>query len=176
MKKFLLSMFFLSVIFAFPAFANEVITEEGLNGVILTDKEEPYWPEAITTVNREAPTGYWVPSKEQILAAESKLKAFLQGSPQIGYPLGEGEDTSWEYKKFWEYLEDYYRQYIGFTVKNEKKIYINGVAKWAHSKEGWESKLDVPFLMGGGVYRFEAIYDVSKDAFVELEVTDGGPE
>lgn len=176
MKRILFITILLSVAFIFPALANEVIQEEGLNGVILTDQDDLVWPEAITTVNHDAPTDYWVPSKEQILVAESKLKTFLQGSPEIGFPIGVDEENSSGYRKIWEYLEDYYRQYIGFIVKSEKKIYFNCVAKWAHSKDGWESKLDVPFLMGGGIYRFEAIYDVSKDAFVELEVTDGGPE
>ncbi len=176
MKKVLLSMMFLGVIFALAACDSQVIKKQGLNGVILTEKKEPVWAEAITTINKESPTGYWVPSKNQVLAAESKLKAFLGSSPELSFPFDVGEGIPSNYRKIWEYLEDYYRQYIGFTAGDKKMIYVNCVAKWAHSDENWASALETPFLMGGGIYRFEAVYDVQKGEFVRLEVTDGGPE
>ena len=101
--------------------------------------------------------GYFTPSQEDILKAESKLIDYIQEttSPGLDYPLI--PDLS-------QKLANYKRQYVGIILEDGNKIWLNFFCD-PHN-DGW--KYGVISVIGGGGCYFNVLYDIKSEEFSHL--------
>ena len=143
-----------------------VALEEGQEGVFKQCTRSAPW------VHFE----YWVPSEDQILKVEGKLKSYVNSRIK---------------RKDGIYFSDYYRQYVGFTSFFGQRIYINAAYKGlydsllvavtraeAGNKEKSEDEKAAVFaswitkpivICDGFDAAWGAVYDISSDEIVGFD-------
>jgi hypothetical protein len=95
---------------------------------------------------------YWTPTREQVLAAEERLGAFLQtAAPQIA-----------------RRLPTYRRQYVGVLNKTQRLIYLNCFTFDARTDADWGVR-PVQVEDGGDAY-FQVFYDIDLGEFQDLYI------
>ena len=89
-------------------------TVEGVifNASILNPETTKYY---IYDENNRNPDSYWTPTQDDVLVLESNLPAYLKSKlPANHYAYG-----------LWDKLPEYKRQYIGYIIDGEKRIFAN---------------------------------------------------
>lgn len=111
-------------------------------------------------------TGYWKPDADQIQAAEKTLAPVLEAA-LAKIRVADSMRPA---------VEDYYRQYIGITIRGERVIYINGFEKRfaENPKQPEQWKSQVVFVCDGGHGFFGAEYDMAKGLVRNLNFNGPG--
>lgn len=121
--------------------------------VILAEDEADGVSDLCTRTPPSGISGYWEPTLQDVLRAESMLRSFAKAEapPAVS-----------------SRLEEYKRQYIGVVLDGRRSLYVNAflelgspIASWTHSF--------VDFCDGGAT-AWGAVYDVEKQAFMQFEM------
>ena len=119
----------------------------GHEGVILPETDAP---DLLAGTGLE-PDGYWTPSETDLQAAEDAIAIDAASAPGDDAPMLDGR-----------------RQYAGFVVGGERKIYVNSFCGGGF--EDWRS--NVVFVMDGGSCFWQAVYNVDSGE-IELLMVNG---
>jgi hypothetical protein len=79
------------------------IKTEKINGLICTNVTD--WKSVVKA------TEFWTPTKEDVLAAEDQITAYLKKNPKFHMP------------DLWRKLPEYSRQYLGIVVNGHRRIF-----------------------------------------------------
>lgn len=136
------------------AYNFEEIKTETIDGVIVPESR------AREFYSNNKVQGYFTPSKEDILKAESKVIDYIDDHTpqQVGYPFAPDLDKK---------LANYKRQYVGVILKNGKrKIWLNFFCNAGN--DSWKSN---PLsVMGGGACYFNLLYDIDTGVYSGLRI------
>jgi len=97
---------------------------------------------------------FWTPSPDQLAQLEAQLKPYLDGSHQ-GKWIAE--------------LGVYKRQYVGYTERGKRRIFVNSFCEqfWKR-EESWRDQLVIVF--DGGPCFHSVHYDTSSSQFDRLQI------
>jgi len=126
---------------------------EGYRGVIL--------PADAGAETGEADEGTWVPTSEQVRAAERRLAAYVRAGAAEREPGP------------WKPLSDYHRQYLGTLRDGRRCIYINLLLRsWWESarKRGRDGDRQLVVVFDGGDTFMQAEYDVEANEILWFSV------
>jgi len=151
---FLYFSFIASLVFAENLIVDfEEVKTKTIDGVIVTqDRAADFF--RIRKVQ-----GYFTPSREDVLKAESKVISYIQDTtPQsLDYPFVPDLDKK---------LRNYKRQYVGVILRGKKKIWLNFFCD-AH-EDSW--KRNPYIIFGGGACFFSVLYDIKSERFSHLVI------
>ena len=134
------------------AFAQEVKTDT-IDGVIVPQEEAGRY------FSGNKVQGYFTPSKEDVLVAESRIIDYIEDhTPQA---LGSLYSPDVDQK-----LANYKRQYVGVILDGRKKIWMNFFCYTLNTD--WKHNPYVVF--GGGGCYFNVLYDIEKKEFSHLTI------
>lgn len=131
-------------------------TIEGVifNADILDPDSTKYY---IYDENNRNPDSYWTPAKEDVLALEANLPAYLKYKlPANHYAYG-----------LWDKLPEYKRQYVGYVIDGERRIFANYFCD-SFNGDYWKSGLVM--VMDGGECFFHVLYRVDAQTFTVLSI------
>jgi hypothetical protein len=103
---------------------------------------------------------YWTPSPEEVARLEGQLKLYLEDMT-APHPKAVAAEHG-----------NYKRQYLGYTRRGKKWIYVNSVCKTSWKEGRWHDELIIVF--DGGPCFFSVRYDLSSSQFDQLSIN--GPE
>ena len=95
---------------------------------------------------------FWIPTKEQVLSAEAEIERFLKDKPPVQSP------------NLWQKLPRYKRQYVGYIINGQKKIFCN-----FYCTEEALSCDPVVYSDGGDCF-FRIKYDVKGQKVEEISI------
>ncbi len=114
---------------------SRTVKTDNINGLICTNFAD--WKFMINA------TEFWTPTKEDVLAAENQIEAYLKTESKFHTP------------DLWRKLPEYKRQYVGIVVNGHKRIFCNFFC-WSHRPLD-----DKPvFVFDGGECFFRIQYDL----------------
>ena len=117
----------------------------------------------------EPGASFWLPTAAQVRAAEAALPGMLATRRKMGLRMPQKADYGQPFR--------FHRQYVGFTMKGERVIYLNAYPVYFN-----DGLNDIPFslferpevMCDGGRFFWGVVYRPVTNTFEQFETNGGG--